>query len=257
MQKKIKRLVDEMDIAKLCKEILLMPIDCDKKYAKITRSCGVIQTGQRYYSTADEDMSDFSIHFYEVIYRDLLNDMRLSALLSNTGRLCSDQLAGDTMYSFNATARKTNGAEISGKGRTLECHRPEYLCDYFHKYHCLANFWLLPMKVGRTLRGQINKGRNPGKDYMDIFLETIQNNINFDESEGCYYSFFEDWDGFINKHFINAAYLSENKIDRYSDLDRERFIEVALKKIGKRAEDIAESKYATELVELFMNLGIV
>ena len=257
LQYYIERLVDKMDKTQLCKEVLLMPIECNKNHAKIMRCCDIIQTGQKYYSSADEDMSDFSIRFYEIIYRDLLNYLGLSTLLSDAGYLRCNQLAGDTMNSFNTTANRTPGAGISRKSRTPECQWPKYLCDYYHNYHCLANFWLLPMEVGRTARGHLNKAKKPVNDYMDNFLEMMQINVRFDESEGCFYRFFKDWDGFIDRHFIRRAYLNEDKIERYSDSDSEGFIETAFKRIEKRAEDIAESEYAAELVELFITLGIV
>lgn len=50
-----------MDQIQLCKDFLLMPIICDKKYTGITISDGSILTGQKYRSSTDEDMSDFAI----------------------------------------------------------------------------------------------------------------------------------------------------------------------------------------------------
>ena len=246
-----------MDINQVCKKALLMPIVCDKDYDGITLSNGFILSGQKYYSSADEDMSDFSIRFYEIVYRNLLGKLSIKALLSDAGFLCSNELAGDTMNSFNTAANITAGAGKSSRLRTPEDEWPDYLRMYKRNYHCLANFWLLPMEVGRTTRGGMNKAKKPINDYMDNFLEMVRLSVSFDESERLYYRCFEDWDGFVDNHFIRGAYLTSGQIEKYSNSGSEIFIAHALSRIEKRATEIAESKYAVELAELFMTLGIV
>ena len=234
-----------------------MPIECNKNQSEITLSNGIILTGQKYYANADEDMSDFAICFYEIIYRDLLDKLRLRALLSENGFLYCKELAGDTMNSFNTVANITPDAGLSRKQRTSENQWPDYLRLYWAKYHCLANFWILPMEVGRTMNGHMNKAKKPINDYMDNFLEMVHLSVRFDESERLYYRCFEDWDDFIDKHFIREAYVSEGQIEKYSDSSSEYFIANALEKIEKRAADIAKSEYAVELVDFFIAHGIV
>ncbi|CUU47518.1 hypothetical protein [Clostridium beijerinckii] len=72
-------------------EILLMPIYCDKKHGKISREDNKIKTGQKYRSMPDEDMSDFAIGFYEIIYKDMLNS---KPLLEHNGSLCNNEYSG-------------------------------------------------------------------------------------------------------------------------------------------------------------------
>lgn len=43
------------------RKMLLMPIVVDKKVKEIHIKDDIIYSGQKYYSTADEDMSDFAI----------------------------------------------------------------------------------------------------------------------------------------------------------------------------------------------------
>lgn len=125
----------------------MMPICCDKRYNGIFRVNNKINTGQKYYSSADEDMSDFAIGFYNILYKESLNS---NPILKNDGYLLNKEFAGDTMNSVNTIENITPGAGKTIKERTEEGKWPEYLQNYHDKYHCLANFWLLPMDVGRT-----------------------------------------------------------------------------------------------------------
>lgn len=236
-------------------EILLMPINCDKKYDKISREDNEIKTGQKYYSKPDEDMSDFAMGFYEIVYKDILNSKQL---LEDNGYLCNNEYAGDTMNSFNTIANITPGAGKSRKKRTAKEEWPEYLQNYHSKYHCLANFWLLPMEIGRTIRGTLNKAINPTGDYMDRFLEKLNSEVRFDESDmkySKYFSCFKNWDDFTDKHLLKNSYLDQNlKVNLYSNYNKERseyFIEKALDKIEQRAKCIAKSNYAEELWDYF------
>ena len=98
-------------------------------------------------------MSDFTVGFYEIVYKDLLKCM---TLLNGKGELYNAQFAGDTMNSFNTIANFTINAGKSMAKRTPLEEWPEYLKDYRIRYHCLANFWILPMDIGRTSR-KLNK----------------------------------------------------------------------------------------------------
>ena len=234
------------------REILLMPICCDRKHDRILRVDNKIQTGQKYYSNPDEDMSDFAIGFYDIVYKDILNS---NPILKDNGYLLNKEFAGDTMNNFNTTANITPGVGKYYKKRTDEEKWPKYLQNYYSKYHCLANFWILPMEIGRTIKGALNKSTNPVKDYMDRFLEMVHSEIRFDGGDREYFRCFKSWDEFNGKNFLINAYLDQElKVDLYSNYNKDRsedFIEKALEKIKYRAECIAKSKYAEELWHYF------
>lgn len=233
-------------------EILLTPIYCDKKHEGVSRVDNKIISGQNYYSTADEDMSDFAIGFYNIVYKDLLSS---NPILKDDGYLLNKEFAGDTMNSFNTIANITPGAGISRKGRTIDKEWPEYLKHYHNKYNCLANFWILPLQLGRTRNGALNKSTNPINDYMDRFLEKVYSEIRFDGCDREYFRCFKSWDEFSSIHFLTNNYVNkELEVDLYSihnENGSEDFIIKALEKIGRRAECIAESKYAEQLWNYF------
>lgn len=235
-------------------EVLLTPIICCKSYKGTFREGDKIFTGQKYYSGADEDMSDFVIGFYEIIYRDILKG---ALILDKRGYLENKEFAGDTMNSFNTIANKTPGAGKSRSTRTPETEWPQNLVDYKNFYHCLANFWLLPMDVGRTTRGKLNKAKSPISDYVDRFLTMLSTYIEFNSIDRQYFSCFKDWKDFVDKHFLDEAYVSkELNVLEYSH-DESRFIEEAKEKIRLRAKHIAESKYLDELWHYFKELNVL
>lgn len=242
---------------KQVKEILCMPIVCEKRKTKIIRECkggsigDVIYTGQTYSRRLDEDMSDFAVGFYEIIYKDILcTEMLLEKDLNNK------EFAGDTMNSFNTTANSVPEAGKSAKQRTIMGKWPEYLQKYHAKYHCLANFWIIPMEMGRGLRGELNKARRVC-DYMDRFLEMIKQEVRFDmpEDEREYFRRFDDRKDFIDRHFINCYFEADEeeklKIKKYSNNNAEKFIAGAMERIEERADEIAKSKYMDKLWDYF------
>ena len=123
---------------KIVQEILTTPIIASTTYYEKIRlvsdseNNNYIISGQRYKGCSDEDMCDFSIEFYKVIYeKDILENPNITQMF-----------AGDTMID----------------------HYKRELTNY----HCLANFWILPMNVGRSCR-QLNRA----KLHMDLFLEKL------------------------------------------------------------------------------------
>lgn len=132
-----------MNKAKQIRELLLIPISCDKKINGISRKDNRILSGQKYYSSADEDMSDFAIGFYEIIYRDILGNI---PILDFRGALHNNEFAGDTMNSFNTIANVTHGAGKSRLQRTPIIEWHEYLREYHMRYHSLQIFGLFPWK---------------------------------------------------------------------------------------------------------------
>lgn len=55
-------------------KILRTPIICCKKVPKTFFKDNVIYSPQLYYSIPDEDMSDFSVGFYEIVYKKILGE---------------------------------------------------------------------------------------------------------------------------------------------------------------------------------------
>lgn len=238
-------------------DILLMPICCDKSNKSVSHDGNIILSGQSYRGYADADMSDFAVGFYEIIYFNILNS---NTLLNNKGRFIDKSFAGDTMNSFNTIANKTPRAGKSKKQRKDEALWPQYLQDYYRKYHCLANFWLLPMEMGRTLSGELNKASN-AKDYMDLFLKIIYSQTKFDRKDrfyNTYFSSFKSWDDFIEKHFLDGYYVNESsEIDMYHTRNSYVIISKVLEKIKKRAENIASSQYTNTLWEYFSRFDLL
>lgn len=73
---------------------------------------------------------------------------------------------GDTMHSFNSLANVILGDRCKDEEMW-----PEELIDYRSKYHCLANFWIIPMCHGRK------KAKLSGYDSLDYYLEKVKNII--------------------------------------------------------------------------------
>lgn len=159
------------------KEILLCPIIASKHFDGIrlfTDSEGnkIILSGQKYGSIADEDMSDFAIGFYETVYQGLIPDK----LLKEDGGLSNMQFAGDTM-----NAKVYCGKDVDANS------------SWKSKYHCLANFWLLPVNVGRssaktpTDERKYSKSKNGINDFLDKFLKHYSDNyIEYAHTYGDY-----------------------------------------------------------------------
>ncbi len=237
-------------------EILMMPIVCDdRKRKNLERRDRVILSGQKYCSSfIDEDMSDFAVCFYEILYGYLWDN---HSMLDEKGALINWEFAGDTMNSFNTIANAVPGAGDSRDLRTPEEEWPEYLRTYYHTYHCLANFWILPMETGRMLKGKLNKART-ARDFMDRYLNVIRDGVEFNGMERDYHNRFSGWDDFITKHFLFRGYLSDDgMIKPISRGSAEEFTKNAICAMEGRAKEISESDYANELWELFNKNGLI
>ena len=227
-------------------ELLLAPIVCDDRQRdKPIRQGNTILTGQRYASTfIDEDMSDFAVGFYEILYN--------RPILDNRGFIKDLDYAGDTMNSFETTARR-----VLGRERPPEVEWPCYLREYKQRYRCLANFWVLPLEMGRTLKGPLNKARR-AQDYMDRFLRLIRTEAPFGGDGGGFFQSFTDWDDFVERQFLRRGYLArEGKIKEMSGGSPESFISGALAAMEDRARDIAESEYMEPLWSYFERNGVL
>lgn len=233
-------------------DILLMPIICDKSYNSIILENNTIKTPQTYCSKyTDADMSDFAIGFYEIIYESILKNN----ILNKEGQLIDSEFVGDTMNSFNIVANKTENAGTKSSLRTPISVWPDYLVDYYNTYHCLANFWLVPLVIGRTIE-PLSKAKT-SYDFMDRFLKVYKNRKKeYSEAFNRYFSSFKDFNHFAEVHFLLGSYLNPNIITfSYLPSTRE-VIEEIKSMMEKRAYNIAISKYSRPLWNYFNSLGL-
>lgn len=233
-------------------QILLLPIICDTKKDEIYRKGGIIYTGQKYYSSKDEDMTDFAVGFYHIVYGNILKS---KGLLNENGRLHNNNFAGDTMNSFNAIANIVPEAGKSVKQRTEKEKWPLFLQEYHNQYHCLANFWVLPMCIGRR-SAKLNK-----YDSIDIFLNKLKENYTILSQYTDYIENMDNYYEFCKKHFI-ADYalhlLSDNTQEKYSKGNAVDLINQAYKCMRSRANSISSNnKLCENLYNYFQQLGIL
>lgn len=239
-------MIDRKDVVK---KLLLAPI---VNGDFIRSENGKIYTGQRYYTGFDPDMTDITVEFYKIIYnKDILDE---------NGRLQNEQYAGDTMCSFNTVANMVPEAGKSKKHRTPYSTWPKYLQDYYNHYHCLANFWILPKKIGRNAFGTLCKAKRGLYDYMDRFLRFYRENLDRYKTEyPDYGDTFGSFEEFARRHFLVGSYVCENKnsleiVDFSYCNDPKKIIYNMQNKIEKRAESI-KSVHCEELFELAQRIG--
>ena len=212
----------------------------------------VIQSTQTYESSFDEDMSDFAVGFYEVLYKSLLDGKKIL----HQEKLADVEFAGDTMNSFNTIANRVPEAGKSRKQRTDEEVWPEYLRHFKDHYHCLANFWLLPMEIGRKSNHRYSKTRC--KDYMDRFLNKISKEFEKVMDRKKY----KDFEEFKKLHFLEGSYIDaeDGKVLSFSNSSKntaEEVIESMNQKIYKRAEMIANSPVGEKLSKYFKKYKLI
>lgn len=224
-------------------ELVIMEIICDdRKRGKPERQKNVIYTGQRYNSSyIDEDMSDFAVAFYEIVCGYFWNH---HPMLDDKGNLIDWEFAGDSMNSFETIANRTPGAGKTRDDHSPKSEFPEFLRIYRHRWHCLVNFWTLPMETGRMLKGELNKARR-ATDYMDRYLSIIREEVPFDGNGRKFHNSFSSWNDFVDKEFLREGYLDRNdEIISYSRGTPEEFTQGAIRAMECRAKEISESEYA-------------
>lgn len=218
----------------------------------------------------DPDMSDFAVGFYECIYKAVLEeaDLKDSRILNPNGNLANKCFAGDTMNSFNRPANALGTIGKSRRERSKDgAHAdrskwPDYVKTYLLRYHCLANFWLLPADLGR------NQSK-PGWDYMHRFLGRIVNEFKapkdtekaFHMKYKEYFDQLESLNRFIDIHAIECYFdgLRQNvqKLDGNTAKSRSEafFKSHALGMMRERAKLLAK-EYREELWEYFDSLNL-
>lgn len=94
--------------------ILLTPIKSDKNVPKIYMKDNVIYSPQLYKHNPDEDMSDFSVGFYKIVYKDILGENNVE-ILNEDGTYKNENYMGDTIHSFNSLANVILGNRTKKK----------------------------------------------------------------------------------------------------------------------------------------------
>lgn len=229
-------------------KILLTPIKCDKKVSKIYMEDNVIYSPQLYKEIADEDMSDFSVGFYKIIYEDLLkNDS--GEILNEDGFCKNDNYMGDTMHSFNSLANVILG-DKSKEYRSPKEKWPEELVEYKSKYHCLANFWVIPKSHGR------NSKKLNYYDSLDEYLNKVRTGTINNANE-----YFQKltYESFLEIHGLSSYRILDDPLKIYISKDKKGCID-EIQRINdswnKRANEIVK-KYKAELYDYFEGLGLI
>ena len=225
-------------IIKQVRDTLLKPIVCIKPIKKPFIHNDIIYTGQTYYSTPDEDMSDFAVGFYNIVYGEILKNGML-----NDGHLLNKNFAGDTMNSFINIAKLADFEKNPFETKKA-------LLDYYYSYHCLANFWVLPFNIGRR-SAKLNL-----YDSFDEFLKKINNESDYKKTLGKYELYIDaiPYNDFLKKHFLNdytptnIAYKEDTVID---------LIVNAKTMMELRASAIANSDKAAAIHKYFSELNLI
>ncbi len=236
-------------------EILLTPIKCCKNVEKICMCDNTIYSPQLYYSSPDSDMSDFSVNFYEIVYKDILKENN-GKILKENGKYISENYMGDTMHSFNSLANVILGDKCKDCRSPKEMW-PEELIDYHSKYHCLANFWIIPMCHGRK------SAKLSWCDSLDYYLGEVKNyylgevNLSFIEPQG----YFEKltWKSFLDIHGLSEYKMIDNPLEIYKEKDKKACLDEIERIYGfwkNRASQIVKN-YNDELYNYFNGIGLV
>lgn len=256
--------------------ILTMRIPYDKinKTDKIFMKNSVIISTQVYNSygkvNIDSDMSDFAVAFYEILYKDILKEAKIRRdnvsneeevnILNDDGTTINKNFIGDTMNSFKTIANKY--IRFYDLGNNVEYNTPISELPSIEikrlrrMYDCLANFWMIPMEIGRGIISKHAKyEKNGRKDYMDDYLIYVKNNwngLNQDENVGKYFELFDDFDDFCKQHYIPLEYVPSN-----AEQETTHTINDMINFIDKRAELIADGDKASDLFDYFKDIGLI
>ena len=233
------------DYEKKVYEILFMPIvPVNRKNEKpFINSENIIETGEIYIpensrslGCLDADMSDIAILFYETIYSVMiLKEYRKALFDKNVAR--------------KSDIRRPNNSNFLGDTMITSFKKE------IPNYHCLANFWILPGKIGRELTHNLSRGRkNSLNDKMDLFLKDLK-------KKECEYKeefpqYFKEFDLEPNKTFYSKHFLYNSFIDKNGEIISIDSVDDAKNAISKRAYEIAKAK-GEELYSLFDELKFI
>lgn len=231
-------------------DLLLAPIDCDKKTKSISLRDGHIVSGQSYVSSyVDPDMSDFAVGFYEILYRDVLDG---GTMLDDSSFFVNTDFAGDTMNSFHSIANVTPGAGANANERPPFEKWPMFLQEYSRQFRCLANYWVIPMKLGRQSM------KFSRYDAVDLCLNVLESD--YQNRMACYVDYcskIPDFTQFCAAHFVSEWQDRDMILNLYRSMGGEKLVELATEAIRCRAQRIALSHYSEELFLYFVSLGLV
>jgi len=257
---------------KIVYDILLCPVFCIKDYHGIdvfkdADGNNVIVSGQKYISdVSDEDMSDFTVGYYDILYRNVLNSIHFTSILDEHGYLVSREFAGDSINSFTSIA--TVGLGPNWKFNVSPAQWPDYLSEYHKRYHCLANFWLIPMRHGR--RGMKLSKYDSGRYYICRILNeyskfSADKNIIYNKHKYKNYFRVVSKNDFLNLHHIDSditdssdllALLSPYK--KHNDSNCRELVSEAMKMLKNRACKIAlDDEVSSGLYDYFAELGLI
>lgn len=261
-------------------KMLLTPVVVDKLATSIQKEGNTWISPQIYKGAGDPDMSDLSVAFYEIVYKDILPKNKVLEELGE--KKIKDfenrSFAGDTMNSFNTIVGKMIKTlkiykEVMDRGGMpstsdermeiiLKSDAKEETKALFRKFYCLyhslANFWIVPMEIGRgsTKRISTDSISLDPQDYMEGFLSGVENNwsdLKKQESYSFYFKKFDGYDDFREKHFISETdypkYIKDKtgKRDPLNEEDATAIVSGMISAIENRAELLSESKYAEQL----------
>ena len=105
-------------------------------------------------------MSDIAIEFYKILYGKVIENFEM---LDSSGYLIDKEFAGDTMNSYNTLKNRILKTDYSSNDAIKLI-----LSNYENQYHCLANFWVIPMRHGRTSR------KKNSYDSLDLYIKYLR-----------------------------------------------------------------------------------
>ncbi|MGT2715886.1 hypothetical protein [Streptococcus respiraculi] len=163
---------------------------------------------------------------------------------------------GDTIHSFNSLANVILG-DKSKNNRSPIGEWPRELIDYHSKYHCLANFWIIPMCHGRK------SAKLSLYDSLDYYLKKVKNyyseevKLSFIESQEYFEKF--TWESFLEFHCMSEYEMIDDPLYIYKKRDNKGSLD-EIERIydfwENRTSQIVK-KYNNELYEYFNCLGLI
>ena len=211
-------------------KILLLPI-MEQKIDSYKIEEKVIYSGTKYGTEFDPDMSNIAIKFYSIIY-----ELEEEVLLSESEK----SVKGDTMNASSTYYKPPS--ELTEQWKVDK--------------HCLANFWILPMNIGRTPVRHLSEEqklyckhsrKSRIHDYMDVFLEFLSENLDYYFCE--YKEYFDaikvSRENFVNEfsqaHFLKKGYYEINSVKKIDKTTLRNGYDSWRKAIEERAQEIATS----------------